>query len=353
MSDRYEIESLIGKGRTGGVYEALDTVLHRKVALRRFYSEQGDTDTSRWQDKFDYLTGYLSSLAHPNLATVYDAGIDDDGAYLTTEFAPHPTLDDRLLQGRLELDEFWAMATDILEALAVPHARDFTHSGLTTKSIILHPRSRGDVRYRIIDLGQAWLIPLINPDNPLLSLADPAIMAPELFEKHNPTPQTDVYMIGMLFYLALAGGHPFAGLPAEEAHERHLNHSLAPITGYRTSVPPEISDWLEILTQADPKLRPQNATEALNLLPLKSSINKAFFQTTTTSVPNFHSTNPAQHFQNTQAPYRPITQVQPVQPQQPQPGFVHQRPPSPPAPQKRLASADSSNSTLAVILVVI
>lgn len=295
MSDRYVITKLLGKGRISEVYEAQDAVLQRTVALRRFYSVKGEPDDTSWTDRFMNLTGKLASLSHPNLATVYNADIGKKGPYLTTEFLPYPTLEHRLESGRLELEEFWALATDVLEALAVPHSQGFSHAGLTMKSIILQPRSRGDVKYRIIDLGLAWLIPLINPDNSIRSLSDPAIMAPELFDDQQPTPQTDVYMLGMLLYQALAGGHPLAGLPSDQAYQKHLQHSFAPVTGYRTSVPPEISDWLEILTQADPTSRPSSAIEALNLLPAMENIDPLYFQaadqtTQTTQTPT--ATNP-------------------------------------------------------------
>ena len=278
MNDRYEITSLIGKGRTGGVYEAIDSVLSRKVALRRFFSERGNTDTSSWADVFSHLTGHLTRFNHPSLLIVYDAGIDDDGAYMITEYVKHPKLKDRLLQGRLELKEFWELARQILEALTEPHSEGFAHSGLSTNSIMLQARSRGDIRYRLIDLGHLWLIPLINPENPALRLSDPSIMAPELFEGLSSTPATDVYMLGMLLYQGLAGGNPLAGLPMEDAYQKHKSHGFAPVTGYRTSVPPEVAQWLELLTQAEPQNRPQTANAALSLMPDIRSIDPIYFE---------------------------------------------------------------------------
>lgn len=281
MSDRYEIIRLIGQGRTGGVYEAVDTLLSRQVALRRFFSERGNTDCSGWGESFKDLAGQLSSMSHPSLITVFDVGIDVYGAYMTSEYLPYPTLEARLYVGRLSLLEFLDLAMNTLEALCVPHSEDFTHSGLSTKSIMLQPRSRGDTHYRIIDLGLPLLIPMVNPGNKLLTFSDYAIMAPELFEMQAATPATDIYMLGMLFYQSLAGGHPLAGLSVEEAHEKHLTHAFSPVTGYRTSVPPEISDWIELMTQADAHKRPQTAIDCLALMPKKEDIPIVYFEATT------------------------------------------------------------------------
>ncbi len=349
MSERYEIVGLIGKGRTGGVYEAVDTVLSRKVALRRFFSEHGNTDSSAWEEPFKNLTGHLCNLSHPSLITVFDAGIDDDGAYMISEHLPHPTLEDRLTKGRLTLEEFWALAVNILEALCIPHSQNCAHSGLATKSIMLQPRNRGDIRYRLVDLGLAWLIPLVNPENPLLSLSDPAIMAPELFEGHIATPATDIYMLGMLFYQALAGGHPLAGLPMNQAHEKHLTHAFAPISGYRTSVPPVISDWIELMTQADPNQRPQSATDCLALMPKKEDISRVYFEAPTNSVPNFQE-NPDAYYPVAQTYAEP---VKPVDVNQSLNYYAQNRASAPVPPIQTLASANSNDHKPVLIAVAV
>jgi len=343
MNDRYEIVRLIGKGRTGGVYEAIDSVLSRKVAVRRFFSEHGNTDTSRWADEFEHLTNHLTRFEHPSLCVVYDAGIDDDGAYVITEFLNYPTLHDRLKNGRVELREFWDLAVHILEALSIPHASGFAHSGLSTRSIMLRPRKRGDILYKLVDLGHIWLTPLINPDNPMLRLSDPSIMAPELFEGKPATPATDVYMFGMLLYRSLAGGNPLAGLPFEDAYQRHIQHAFAPVTGYRTSVPPEVSNWLEILTQADPQLRPQNAASALALLPDINHVDPLYFQPDISAAIRVKAEPEPAPQPLPQPNYIPQSDI----------GFAYQRSPNSHIKKlpKPMASAHQSNAPVVIMVV--
>ncbi len=278
MSNRYGISRLIGKGRTGGVYEAHDSVLNRPIALRRFFSEGGNSDMSDYRTEFDNLHTILTTWKHPNLATVYSGGVDEDGAFIATELVYGKLLENRLNEGRFGLREFFEFAIDVLEGLRLPHSHNFAHGGLNTNSIILEQQVQGGQRARIIDLGLAHMIPLINPGNLRLAFSDPALMAPELFEGQMATPASDVYMCGNLFYLCLAGGHPVSGLPLDEAYDKHAAHAFAPVTGYRASCPPQIGQWIELLTQANPLNRPQNAMEALSIMPKIHEISPGFFE---------------------------------------------------------------------------
>lgn len=278
MSNRYEISRLIGKGRTGGVYEAYDSVLNRPIALRRFFSEHGNSDMSDYSMEFQNLHAILTTWKHPNLATVFSGGVDQDGAYIASEFVHGKLLESRLDEGRFGLREFFEFAINILEGLQLPHAHNFAHGGLNTNSIMLEAQPQGGNIARIIDLGLAHMIPLINPENFRLAFSDPALMAPELFEGQMATPASDVYMCGNLFYLCLAGGHPLSGLPLDEAYDKHAGHSFAPVTGYRTSCPPQIAQWIEMLTQPNPLHRPQSASDALAMMPNITEIAPEFFE---------------------------------------------------------------------------
>jgi len=267
MSDRYAVVSALGKGRTGGVYKAVDENTGQTVALRRMFSVSGETSTTNWAGHFAELTTKLKDIKHPNLIEVYEGGFDEDGAFLVSEFVDGELLDEVITRGHLSDQEFYHMANGVLDAFSMLHSSGYYHGSLGGNSIIRQITADGSYHYKIIDLGMSALIPLVNPDKPELAWGDPALMAPELFEEQMPDSRSDVYMLGHLFYMSLAGGHPLAGIPKDDAYEKHLNHKFAPLSGYRSSVPIEIVDWLELLTQADPNKRPANATEVYEMLP--------------------------------------------------------------------------------------
>lgn len=266
--ERYEIISLIGKGRTGGVYEAVDRKTNEKVALRRFFSISGDTNSSEWEESFNQLAATVSQMKHPALMDIYDYGVDEDGAYMVMELIRKGiTIEDKINEdGHLSDENFYVMANNLLDAFAQLHHRGFCHGTVTSRSIMEVPVKPVGQIYKCIDLGQSSLIPVINPGL-VRAIEDPAITAPEIFEGQAADSRSDVYMLGHLFYFSLAGGHPLAGVPEKEAYEKHKAHKFAPLSGYRSSVPKDIVEWLEKLTQANPNDRPQSASEALDLMP--------------------------------------------------------------------------------------
>ncbi len=266
--ERYSIIKLLGKGRTGGVYEAMDSNLDRKVALRRFFAQTKDTKLDEYKTDFEKVAQSLSALQHPNLLRVYDAGVDSDGAYIISQLLQGEILNDHVIQnGPMPYWVVHDLAQQMLDALSSSHEAGFVHGAITPGSIILSPRARGGFLYVILDMGLSRLAPLIQGKDSILSImADPAILAPELFNGGNATERADLYMLGHILYMALAGGHPFAGVPAIEAEKMH-QEGLPPIQQYAQDVPEDFRIWLEKLTQFDPDERPASAVEALGLLP--------------------------------------------------------------------------------------
>ena len=86
----YRLDSILGKGGMGVVYLAEDTQLHRRVALKVLAPDRLD-DSSRDRLRVEALI--LSSLSHPNVATVFDFGSERDIDYLVMEFVPGVTMD--------------------------------------------------------------------------------------------------------------------------------------------------------------------------------------------------------------------------------------------------------------------
>ncbi|MGJ8655585.1 MAG: serine/threonine protein kinase [Akkermansiaceae bacterium] len=267
IEERYEIIKLLGKGRTGGIYEAEDTNLGRKVAMRRFFAQNKRTDFAEYQEDFEKVAHSLSGLQHPNLLRVYDAGVDSDGAYIISQLLTGETLHNKIKDGPIPVWEVNDLAQQMLDALSTAHKEGFVHGAITPGSILMSPRARGGYLYVVLDMGLSRLAPLIQGKDSVLSImADPAILAPELFDGGVATERADLYMLGHILYMCLAGGHPFGGVSSAEAEKLH-QEGLPPLTEFSPDVPEDFRLWIEKLTQLDPEDRPANAVEALNSLP--------------------------------------------------------------------------------------
>jgi len=265
MNKRYEITRLISKDHAGGIYEGEDTVLNRKVACRRFFDVEGDASVDKWADDFHSFTHKLTALQHPNIVTVFDAGIDEDGAFLISQLVEGETIHDCIAQSPLEAHRVYQMANDVLDAFSAIHEIGETHGALVPKSITRLPRAGGKYRYMITDLGLAALMPIIQ--GVPLDTKNPALTAPEILQGESPTPQSDLFMLGQLCYTAVAGGHPFGDASRETALQHHLSGDQPSLLELEHSTPPELVKWIETLIKADPSERPASAAEALGALP--------------------------------------------------------------------------------------
>ena len=269
MSKSFQIIRTIYSDQVGSTYEAIDNITEKRVMLRRFNSTVNFTDTSFSEKAFISLGEKLATISHSSITNIYETGFDDNGAYLSMEFSEEGLSIEEILNKRKRLcnEDFFVMACQVLKAFAHIHSKGVYHGALNGNSIQEFKNKERGTYYKCVDLGVSILLPLIDPQLPKLILNDPALTAPELFEGLAPDQRSDIYMIGQLFFLSLAGGHPLAGVPADEAYDRHKNSKIGPLSGYRSTVSEEVVNWIRLLTQADPDSRPESIEHALLLMP--------------------------------------------------------------------------------------
>src|SRR5215472_11557625 len=131
----YEIQSPLGAGGMGEVYQARDTRLDRVVAIKILPSHLSDNPEAR--ERFDREARAISSLSHPNICHLYDIGSQDGTNYLVMEYLEGETLADRLLKSPLPLDQFFKLAVEICEGLEKAHRSGVIHRDLKPGNIML------------------------------------------------------------------------------------------------------------------------------------------------------------------------------------------------------------------------
>jgi len=265
--NRYQIVKLLGKSRTGEVYESEDSKLQRSVALRRFIQDGKVIDFTEHTEEFHEAARSLSNFQHPNILKVFDAGIDGEGAYIVSQLLTGEPLQKEVEKGSLEMYAVADLAKQMLDAFSLSHNEEYFHGALTLNSILMTPQARGGYRYIILDMGLSKIAPFFPGEDVLIKMmADQAFLAPELFDGSKADAQADLYMLGQVLYACLAGGHPYEGLSIDEAKEKHLV-GLPAIEEYNQNVPVDFTEWLNKLIAVEPKNRFSSAVEALNSIP--------------------------------------------------------------------------------------
>jgi tetratricopeptide (TPR) repeat protein len=244
---RFEIVRELGRGGFGVVYEAKDRDLGRLVAVKvvrpgRITEEEG---------KVSREAEAIARLSHPNLITLFEVGRSEHGPFLVFELLRGKTLDLRIEEGPLPVQEAVHVATEVARGLAHAHAEGVIHRDLKPANVFV--TSKGQVK--VLDFGMAHAF-----GRRRLSGGTPAYMAPEQWEDDPEDERTDVFALGVMLYRMLTGEYPFPEGKGKWAAE--------PVTPRKLDAPgaPELAELVEGMLDRTPKGRPRDGAAVLAAL---------------------------------------------------------------------------------------
>ena len=256
LGGRYRLVRRCGIGGMGEVWEAEDSVLERRVAVKLVTSDHRHDPAVLARFEREARTG--ARLVHPNLATVYDYGEADEGAYLVMELLAGETLAERLRRGPLPPTEAAVVVAEAAEALAVAHAAGVTHRDVKPSNLMLTGHGT-----KVMDFGIAS-----GEGEPLtatgLVIGTADYLAPERARGQTSGPAADVYALGAVLVEAITGERAFRGeTPADVA--RAQVHAEPPDLRPMADVPTHIADAASAALAKDPTARPSAVTLAARL----------------------------------------------------------------------------------------
>lgn len=206
---RYRVERLIGSGSAGAVFLGRDPILGRPVAIKviPLRTSRSAEERAERMELLRRAFGPLSSLAHQNLVTVHDVGIEEEHSFLVMEYVPGRDLASHLADGLLAPEQVSSLATQLARALDFAHGHDFTHGDLKPSNVIVTP----GWEVKLTDLGVASALSASGLGHANSRWDDPEHLAPEVAEGESPSPASDRFALGVLLYSLLAGRPPFQG----------------------------------------------------------------------------------------------------------------------------------------------
>jgi eukaryotic-like serine/threonine-protein kinase len=235
---RYRVLQHLGGGGSSEVYLAEDTLMHRKVALkvlRRRNAEEGEVR------HFEREIRCASMINHPNIATVFDIGEEDDIRYIASEFVDGETVRQRMQRGPMDLSEILDVAIGVASALVAAHEAWVVHRDIKPENIML----RRDHGVKILDFGVATLAGSGDGTDPLRRsrIGTLYYFSPEQVRGESIIDtRSDIYSLGVALYEMLAGEPPFNGATAIDILAAIVEKDAPPLP---TSVPPRIRGVVE------------------------------------------------------------------------------------------------------------
>ncbi len=234
----YQIRAVLGEGGFGQVFEAWDSKLGRKVALKRLRHGASATGTASLASE----ARLAASLRHAAFVKIYAIEEDEDSQSIVMELVPGQTLKQRLAAGPLEPGAALDVVTQIAAAMREAHEMRLVHGDLKPSNIMLDDAGA----IRILDFGLAS-----RCDDATASLAqgEPqgtiAYMAPEMLTGSGSSVSTDVYALGVILYELSTGARPFA-----ELHGLALAAALVQNTSQQWDYPDDLPSPLRRLILA-------------------------------------------------------------------------------------------------------
>ncbi|MCW2502917.1 MAG: serine/threonine kinase [Actinomycetia bacterium] len=231
---RYRLESRLGGGAGSDLYRAADRLLRRPVVLKVYRQGPGGAAERLFRDE----ARQLAWLEHPNLVTLYDAGIEGGHPFLVLRYVDGVTLERRLEQGPLTADQTAAVGARIADALTYIHERGVTHGDLRPSCVLVDEH---DVF--LSDFGITRMTGLQTGNS--------AYLAPEQLRGGKVGPAADIYSLGLLLAECLTGEAQYPGGALASAVARLTTRPRIP-----EGLPEPLHDALEAMTAADPGERP-------------------------------------------------------------------------------------------------
>jgi eukaryotic-like serine/threonine-protein kinase len=249
VMERYRLHRRLGAGAFGTVWLARDERLERDVAVKILPRERIVSG------RFEREARAAARLSHPGIVTLYEAAVDDEGAYLVSELVIGDTLDGLLAEGRLSDRDLVAIAINLCEALEHAHAAGVVHRDVKPSNVLVPdaPASATQLA-KLTDFGVARVL-----DGDTLTLTGDvlgtlAYMAPEQAAGLEAGAPADLFSLALVIYEAITGVNPVAHGTATQRAQGHAFRPphVPPLRRQRRDLPRELGYGIDLALRPRP-----------------------------------------------------------------------------------------------------
>jgi serine/threonine protein kinase len=257
---QYQLLEQIGFGGQGIVWSALDNSHNRIVAIK--FNEVGDPEQKQESEtQFKRQTSQLLRLTHPNILPLYDFGSILPVRYLVSPYVAGGSLQDRLISGALSNNEILDYSIKIASALDYLHAQGIIHRDLKPSNILMDFGNR----LYVADFGLARMV--AETTQALhTGHGTPPYAPPEQHTMREMTYKSDIYGFGVMLYQMFTRQLPWNGEKSLGLQQLYSKEEIPDPREINPTLPPNIHQFLRVMTAANPDARPASATEAVKAL---------------------------------------------------------------------------------------
>lgn len=268
----YELRARIGVGGMGLVYEGIQPLIGKRVAVKVLRPELAHS--SEQVERLLAEARAVNAIRHRGIIDIFGFGQVPDGRqYIVMEYLEGQPLDAVLVEkNRLPLDEALPILDEVLAALAAAHGAGVVHRDLKPSNIFLVRQPDGSRYVKVLDFGLAK-----RGQGPTgrtaqtrtdMVVGTPEYMAPEQARGQEVGPMTDLYALGVVTFEMVTGRLPFTGSSPVDLLMKHVEARPPRPSEFVPDLPPALDAFILQMLTKDPETRPNSAD------PLRQQLNK-------------------------------------------------------------------------------
>jgi serine/threonine protein kinase len=276
IDGRYQLLSQMGSGGMATIYEALDTRLDRRVAVKIMHSHLAQDE--QFVERFIREAKAAAALSHPNIVSVQDQGWNQSGVpavFIVMEMVVGHTLREYLTErGSIPIADGIKFLLPVLSALGAAHKLGIVHRDVKPENILVSKEGR--IKIADFGLAKGALIGSTMTAESSVILGSVSYLSPEQVSRGIADSRSDVYSAAITAFEIFTGTKPFEGDEPIQIAFMHVNSQVPRISSLVKDVPQALDDLIYRATRVDPDERPRDAQEFHSeLLAISHSLNPA------------------------------------------------------------------------------
>jgi eukaryotic-like serine/threonine-protein kinase len=256
LSGRYKILDMVGGGGMANVYLAHDMILDRDVAVKMLRLDFANDE--EFIRRFHREAQSATSLAHPNIVSIFDVGEENDLYYIVMEYVDGTTLKQYIQQNSpLRVEDAIAIMRELTSAISHAHHNHIIHRDIKPQNILIDH----DGNVKITDFGIAMALTATSITQTNSVLGSVHYLSPEQARGGMANRKSDIYSLGIVMFELLTGRLPFSGESAVSIALKHLQSETPSVRRWNPNIPQSVENIVLKATAKDPFHRYNNVDE--------------------------------------------------------------------------------------------